>query len=375
MQVCLTNVKSGEMATLHYFNPMAQSKQKSLAPIFIVGSGRSGTTLLRSLLNASGQIHFPYESDFIARAYPFYQDKQDFSTQDYRELVKFFVRTSQKRGWHMTENYLLSSLIERSPQTFSEINSTIYEAYLKQEGLENLQWGIKTPVLIASLDRITSVFPNARIVHIVRDGRDVYLSYQNIHRHSPEQEKFGPKNVLQTAFYWVDGLRRIEAFQGQQIYQLRYEDLLTSPESELRKVLAFMEMEYDPSILEKYSQLSTNQKLILLQSYHEKSIKNKPKNRLDSSNMNKYLKQMPKGQRLIFELIASPYLKKYGYSVEFEFLTSRLLNPLRNLGYFGARLINDLRYHRRELQAYQKTVCNITASEIKINSASRSEVA
>lgn len=355
---------------------MTQNKQKSLSPpVFIVGSGRSGTTLLRSLLNASEQILFPYESDFIARAYPFYQDKQHFSEQDYRQLVKLFVRNSQKRGWHMTESYLLSSLKEVSPQTFSEVNSTIYEAYLKQEGLENLQWGIKTPVLIASLDRITSVFPNAKIVHIVRDGRDVYLSYQNIHKHSPEQEKFGPKNTLQTALYWVDGLRRIETFQKRQIYNLRYEDLLTSPESELKNLFAFLEIKYDPSIPEKYLQSTANKKLVLLQNYHDKSVKSQPKAKLDPRNTNKYLEHMSKGERLIFESIAAPYLEKYRYSIEFKFLTSRLLNPFRNLAYFGARLFNDFRYRRRELQAYQKVVRKLTANEPKLESASPSEVA
>ena len=57
--------------------------------------------------------------------------------------------------------------------------------------------GMKAPVLIACLDRIGAVFPQAKILHVVRDGRDVYLSYRQVHKSSPE--KFGPKGILTAA--------------------------------------------------------------------------------------------------------------------------------------------------------------------------------
>lgn len=89
----------------------AQEKlQYKLPSVFIVSSGRSGTSLLTSILNASKQINIPYESDFIARAYPFYKHKTDFNHNDYHQIVKLFKQASQPKLWDMSEAYLFSIL-------------------------------------------------------------------------------------------------------------------------------------------------------------------------------------------------------------------------------------------------------------------------
>ena len=184
-----------------------------LPAVFIVSSGRSGTTLLASILNASEQIYIPYESDFIARAYPYYQDKTDFTEADYRHIFKTFQLSAKQNGWDLPEETVVAKLKARSPTTFAEVNSVIYESFHLQEKTDQLLWWLKAPVLIASLDRIHQVCPHAKIVHIVRDGRDVYLSYKKVHETS--DIKFGPKGVIENALYWVDGLRQVEDFLEQ----------------------------------------------------------------------------------------------------------------------------------------------------------------
>ncbi|NER83089.1 MAG: sulfotransferase [Leptolyngbya sp. SIO1D8] len=334
--------------------------QTSLAPTFVVGLGRSGTTLLRNLLNASNQIHIPYESDFIARAYPTLHQKTAFDEQDYEKIAQAFSSRSQKNGWHMQKNYLLSCLKERSPKNFAEVNAAIYEAYLKKEGLEALQWGIKTPVLIQSIDRILDVFPNARVVHIVRDGRDVYLSYKNIHEHGVNQEKFGPSNILQSTLFWVDGLRKVEESVSsaehslsQSVYEVRFEDLLKDTDAELEKLFNFLGMAYDASIPDRYLNYEGNQKLLCLQKHHENTVNSKLKQGIDGKNTAKYLSKMTKLERLTFELIAAPYLKKYGYTAEFSILNSPLFAPVRSVLYFSARQFNAFRYQKRDQKTAQ----------------------
>lgn len=83
---------------------MNQQSIEKIYPVFIVSSGRSGTTLLRGILNASNQIYIPHESEFIARAYPFYNNKQNFNEDDYQKIVKIFVKTSQNNGWAWQKN-------------------------------------------------------------------------------------------------------------------------------------------------------------------------------------------------------------------------------------------------------------------------------
>ena len=120
-------------------------------PFFIVSSGRSGTTLLSALLNASSQVCIPPESDFIARAFPFFHHKYRYMEKDYQELINLFCNTSQMKGWNLNPTTLLKRLNSENPQSFADINTSFYKAYLEEKGLLHLQWGIKSPVLIADI--------------------------------------------------------------------------------------------------------------------------------------------------------------------------------------------------------------------------------
>lgn len=331
------------------------NQQNSLPKIkdpifFMVSSGRSGTTLLRSILNASNQIAIPHESDFIARTYRFYQKKTHFNSGDYENVAKLFMVTSREQGWGLDKDYLIAYLKRYKPQSFADINRLINQAYHEQEGTENMLWAIKSPVLIASLDKILQVFPKTRIIHVVRDGRDVYLSYKKVHKKS--RVKFGPKRLLPAALYWIDGLRRIENLKHEKkqdhLYELRYEDLLTLPDKELAKLCDYIEIDYSPKMYQEHYNLERNQKLIspeFMKSFHSKA-----KQGLDPNNVEKFYREMSKRERFFFELIAAPFLKKYHYPIEFELLSLPIFNLLRYPLYFASRQLNDWRYYRRDLK-------------------------
>ncbi|GEM_PF-5756230 len=316
--------------------------------VFIVSSGRSGTTLLASMLNAGEDLYIPYESDFIARAYPYFADKCSLSLHDYKLMTQFFQITAKQGGWGMPEDYLYDFLCQRSPQTFSEVNATICEAFHKREGTEDAEWGIKAPVLIASLDRINKVSPTSTIVHIVRDGRDVYLSYRKVHETS--DIKFGPKGILANTLYWIDGLRRVEDFmkhhQHVPVFELRYENLLAEPDQQLRQLCEFIGIPYKSEMHEKFNASDRNQKVAPDQ--FKKSIHKKLHGGLDAKNTNKYLSQMSPYELFVFEVITAPYLAKYGYDLQYSWARSILFSPLRMFIYQLARLFNDWRYAKRD---------------------------
>lgn len=301
-------------------------------------------------MNASDRIYILHESDFLARAYPLYSDRHSFEMEDYEKIVKLFAKTSESSGWNMSPTYLLSCLKEKNPQDFAGVNYSLYEAYIKEKGLENVALGIKTPVLIAHLDRIFKVFPEAKVVHLVRDGRDVYLSYQNIHKNSPV--KFGPKGLVTMALFWIDGLRRLEGIDIARIHECRYEDLLNDPENTLKNLCNFLDIEYQSSMHEDYQNSALNQEP-LLQGF-QKIIHAKLQTGIDASNQQKYLKEMSKRDRLIFELLTAPYLAKYQYPLEFLLTNTPFLSPLRSLLYFSARRYNNWRYRRRDRRAIDK---------------------
>lgn len=101
-----------------------------LPAVFIGSSRRSGTTLLASILNASGQIYIPYESNFGARAYPHYQAKTSFIDGDYyRDLFRIFKLATKKDGWGLSEDQVVSHLKKRSPQSFIDVSAAVYEIF------------------------------------------------------------------------------------------------------------------------------------------------------------------------------------------------------------------------------------------------------
>jgi hypothetical protein len=319
---------------------------------FVFSSGRSGTTLLASMLNASRQICIPYESDFLARAYPFYCKKKDYSTSDYADLAKVFKKSAKEDGWGMSEDYIVEYLTQKSPQSLGDVFSTICEAYHTLEGTQDLMWGVKSPVLIASLGRISAVYPNAKLIHIVRDGRDVCLSYKNVHKKS--QIKFGPKGTISNALYWIDGLRRIEGARSNQFYELRYEDLLNDYKTELIRISKFLGIEYVPSMHEDFNSLDRNKKLapkVFMQSIHTKLGGG-----LDPKNAQKFKNDMTKFDLMRFEVLAAPYLKHYRYALVYPFLGLPFFSPVRLLAVYFARFFNDFRYRQRD-----KKVCNVAS--------------
>lgn len=313
-------------------------------PVFIVSSGRSGTTLLRTMLNAGNQLHIPHESDFIARAYPHYKHSVDMGEADYELVLSLFRRTSQNAGWGLPPDYLLRYLKKLSPTTFKDVNVGIVQSYLDFHGLQSVRWGIKAPVLIASIGRILELFPAAKIVHLVRDGRDVYLSYRAVHK-SPDVASFGPGSVVSSALYWIDGLRRIEKFE-RRVFELRYEDLVMKPREELERLCGYLEVPYDAVMHTSYLKAKGNKDAVL--SEHRSTIHAKIADGVDSTNTKKYLTKMSRMERFVFEFFASPYLKKYQYDIEFPVLNCICFSPARRIAYLAARMFNTYRYWRRD---------------------------
>jgi hypothetical protein len=112
------------------------------------------------------------------------------------------------------------------------------------------RWGEKTPQHTLCWRTILSGFPNAQVVHLVRDGRDVMLSYRSAF--------FGPKHVYPLALRWRQYLSAAEeartALGEARFLQVRYEDLVRAPERELRRICAFLDEEFTTDTLNFYRQ-------------------------------------------------------------------------------------------------------------------------
>jgi hypothetical protein len=205
---------------------------------FVVGVGRSGTTLLRLMLDAHPALAIPPESHFIP----------DLATAGAggpltpEAAVEVISSVRQWGDFGFTREELLSALHEAAPLDTARAVRAFFGAYAARHGKE--RWGDKTPIYVESMPAIAAAVPEARFIHLIRDGRAVALS------RSTWSEGEAPDPV-KAARRWK---RRINRARGDarglpHYIEARYEDLVLDTEATLRRVCEFVELEYDGAML------------------------------------------------------------------------------------------------------------------------------
>ena len=211
-------------------------------PFFIVGVHRSGTTLLRFMLSSSPRIYIPPESDFIPRFFLRAPEKP-LSERRVARILRQIWQYRFVKEWQ--EEPPQAADLLRNDRTPAAFLHALYTAYARQHGA--LRWGDKTPIYTSYINLLHRIFPQAKFVHIIRDGRDVALS---------TLDKWGAKEFHVDIYYaariWMRRIRQAQeagARLGAQLYyEMRYEQLVQQPEQELQKLCAFLDEEYMPQM-------------------------------------------------------------------------------------------------------------------------------
>ncbi|MEZ6063489.1 MAG: sulfotransferase [Planctomycetaceae bacterium] len=213
-------------------------------PFFVVGVGRSGTTLLRLMLNSHPRLAIPYEGHFIPR---YIAESSRFGAltekANRRRLLEEILNEPMVRKWdHVWD---ADDLLERSEHnpTLSGIVAALYEQYADAKGKP--RWGDKSEY-IDGIPGISRLFPTAKFIHIVRDGRDVANSVLRL--------PWGPNDLIAAATWWNDYVwvcRRMGQILGPDRYmEVRFEDLLSDPEAILSEVCLFLGEDFSREMLE-----------------------------------------------------------------------------------------------------------------------------
>lgn len=215
-------------------------------PLFVVGMPRSGTKLLRGLLNEHPRIAIPLnETEFLphwAKRWPRWGDlskREDFS-RFYAEVTgsTYFTQRLLEHGLRVEEETWY-----RACRDFSL--PSVFEALVRHDANADLDtvWGDKSPGYLAHLPLLKHLFPTARVVHVIRDPRDCCLSLKRAYG----------KSMRRSAYRWQRRVLAARTAAGSfphDYHELRYEDLLASPASTLRSLCDFLELDFDESMLE-----------------------------------------------------------------------------------------------------------------------------
>ena len=212
-------------------------------PFFILGSDRSGTTMLRLILDRAGDgPAIPPETMFIT---DFRGVLRSGQLDDHASAIAFTRRVwSHPRValWELEGDAPLPPEGLTHAEAFRWGVEQPFLAYMRREG--KTWWADKTPPHIDHVDLLAEVFPGARFVELVRDGRDVSLSIQGL--------PFGGNNAWTTGRRWAHCIRegaRQRELRPHTMTFVRYEDLVTQPAIEVQRLSEFLGITYDADML------------------------------------------------------------------------------------------------------------------------------
>jgi sulfotransferase family protein len=213
-------------------------------PVIVLGVGRSGTTLLRVMLDRSSEIAIPYESFFVTPL-AYRHGKKPKIDAFLDDLGRFY----QLYEWGISPDDVRPKL--REGMTTGEAISAVFEVYAEREGKP--RWGDKTPLYMQHLSTLGRLFPDAIWVHLVRDGRDAALSFLSLPEGFSGKTWAQPRTAAQFAARWrteILAARKLGSHVGGRYLELRYEDLVTEPERELRRVCEHASLSWEPGMLD-----------------------------------------------------------------------------------------------------------------------------
>lgn len=265
-------------------------------PVVVLGVSRSGTTLLKEMLDRHSELAIPSESYFIPQLWDRHGPRPD------REAILADLgRLARVREWGVTPDDVSPRLA--TDPSFSDVIGAVYRAYSDTRG--KARFGDKTPAYMQRLDLLETVFPGAQYVHIVRDGRDAALSFLAMRRR-PRFNWARPRGLGDFACQWdfeVRGARRFGATVARdRSLELRYEDLVAEPERRLREVCAFLGLAFEPGMLEYHLDVDASTR------EDHPRLAQPP-----TAGVRDWREQMPPRDVERFEAIAGPLLGELGY--------------------------------------------------------------
>jgi hypothetical protein len=194
-------------------------------PIFVLGSPRSGTTVMRSILDAHPNVCcLPWETGLFVNLGPILNG----------HVLKHLEKPSP--GFTLTRPGLVGwarhSVLD------------LVERVAGQSGKP--RWAEKTPAHVHHMDLIHEVFPDAQFIHMIRNGYDVVKSLQNM--------PWAPQRIGWSTHAWVSsvaaGRAAARKLPAGQYLEIRYEQLIADPAAVLRPMCDFLGEPFAPAMLE-----------------------------------------------------------------------------------------------------------------------------
>ena len=266
-------------------------------PLLVLGVRRSGTTLLRVMLDRNSQLAVPDESYFVPQLAHRHgkRPKLDEFLEDVRRLPTL-------ADWELPVSAVADRL--RPGMTTGEAIAAVFEAYAGRVGKR--RWGDKTPLYMRYLPLLERLFPNALFVHLIRDGRDAAVSFLAMPEGVVTRSWGHPRTPADFACQWSSEVRAARALGsrvGERRYlEIRYEALVEHPERELRRVCDFASLAFEPEMLDYVGSVELSAKP------HQQSLRRPP-----TTGLRDWRRELSREDARAFETVCGELLRELGY--------------------------------------------------------------
>lgn len=281
-------------------------------PFCIIGTERSGTNLLRLILNSHRDIAIPHPPHIMKNFFklePLYGDLNNDA--NFKKLISDVVRSVELHPYpweiRIDKEKILRDAKERN---LINVFFCVYDQYLESTGKK--MWGCKSTFMIYHVALIRRYYPKAKFIYMVRDGRDVAVSAKKtiFNHYSVYYTAQLWKKEQEIGIYWLNKLPETE------ILLARYEDILSKPEATVKSICAFLGEPYQDSMLNFFDTREAKKSGSISSAWKNTSqpiLKN---------NFQKFSAELKKDEVDLFEAIAGQELDYFSYPLSNPFYVS-----------------------------------------------------
>ena len=206
--------------------------------IFIGGCPRSGTTFLGNVLGLHSQCVATPESNF---AIDVFNDLQPIAEKNIREVRQAIEDHWRFKTWALAADWEQAAATDDYRALIFDLADQYGRKRLKKNGHI---WIDHNPTNMRDSKRMEEIFPRSKYIHIIRDGRGVAKSIIPLN--------WGPSAVETAAYWWMAFVAAgvvAEMNFGANALRVKYEDLLSNMEDEVRRICDFCEIDFEPAML------------------------------------------------------------------------------------------------------------------------------
>lgn len=275
-------------------------------PFFIVGSGRSGSTVLRMMLASHSRLTIPPETWYLIPLVMRFSVDSPLRAEEVEQAVAIITGHYRWPDMKLDAEDFRRRVSQLSQPSLGDLAEVVYRWHLQAE--QKVRWGDKTPPYIEIVPQLAQMYPGSRFIHLVRDGRDVAKSFR--------------------ATNWIDSRWLYDSIRGwtlamewhwrwarsefrDRILLVHYEELVLDPETTLRKICRFLGEKFEPRMLSWQGIVDAQVPL------RERKAHSRLKQRIGAEGVARWKREMSAREIFICEAFMAAHLRRLGYELRY----------------------------------------------------------